>query len=256
MFATTLLVIPGIIACQGAHDAAEAERIMRRYEEALGGQERVAGITTRAITGTFEYKGVGQHATGQLEMIWKAPNSLAERLEGPMGVVTRSFDGASAWGSHPQTGERQLSSFEIDEMKLEGALYQPLRVQDRYDEPSYEGRMSVDGRDTEVLSARRHDGRDDRFYFDVLTGLPIRLDVWEEGPEAVRSGRSGDFYLAHYELGDYRAIDGVAVPFFIRRNRPNSTMTFRLTEVRNNVTVPDSIFTASSVTASPKTLTP
>ena len=243
--ASTLFVVWGTVTAQRAQDArssSDVQRVVRKYAAALGGQARVMNIRTREIHGTFEYRGIEQHATGQLEMRWRSPSSLVEQLRGPMGVITRGYDGARAWGYHPQAGVRQLSSFEIDEILLEGVLYQPLGVRHRYGKPSYEGRTNVGGRDTEVLSASRRGGRADRFYFDLVTGLPVRLDVWEEGPEAVR--RSGKFYLAHYQLDDYRTVDGVAVPFYVRRERPNSTMTFQFTEVRQNVALSDSIFGA------------
>ena len=190
--------IVATLLLDSTRDATDVERVVRKYKAALGGLERAMNVTTREIEGTFEYKGVQQYGTGQLVMRWRAPKSVVEQLHGPMGTITRGFDGARAWGSHPQAGVRQLSSFEIDEIILEGALYQPLGVIYRYSEPIYEGRTTVRGRETEVLSATRRDGKTDRFYFDAITGLPIRLDVWEEGPEAVRTGRSGDFYLAHY----------------------------------------------------------
>lgn len=242
-FAFALLVAARIATAQNAPDgssSADVERVMRKYEAALGGRPLLLSIKTREIHGTFEYKGVEQHATGQLEMKWRAPTLLVEQLRGPMGIITKGFDGTHSWGSHPQAGARQLSPAEIDEMVLEGVLYQPLGVRHWYGELSYEGRANIGGRNTEVLAAARHGGRTDRFYFDIVSGLPVRLDVWEEGPEAVR--QPGEFYLAHYQLDDYRIVDGVAVPFTVRRERPNSTMVFRFAEVRQNVPLSDSIF--------------
>jgi hypothetical protein len=241
--AAAALVVAAAIAVLQTREAgpsADVQRVARKYTAALGGPIRFSNIKTREIRGTFEYRGAGQYGTGQLEMRWKAPNSLVEQLRGPMGVITRGFDGVRAWGSHPQAGVRQLSPYEIDEIRLVAALYQPIIIHERYREPTYEGRAIVGGRETEVLSAIRHGGRADRFYFDLASGLPVQLDVWEEGPEAVR--QPGEFYLAHYQLGDYRTVDGVAVPFYVRRVRPNSAMTFRFTEVRQNVALSDSIF--------------
>jgi len=241
--ATAALGISGTIALLETRQvgpSADVQRLARKYTAALGGPERSKNIRTREIHGTFEYRGAGQYGTGQLAMRWKAPGLLVEQLRGPMGVVTRGFDGVHAWGSHPQRGTRQLSSHEIDEIRLVAALYQPLIIHDRYREPTYEGRAIVGGRATEVLSAIRHGGRADRFYFDLVSGLPVQLDVWEEGPEAARA--PGESYLAHYQLDDYRTVDGVAVPFYVRRVRPNSAMTFRFTEVRQNVALSDSVF--------------
>ena len=241
--ATAALVVCATIAVLATREvrpSADVQRVARKYTVALGGPVRFKNIRTREIHGTFEYRGVGQYGTGELEMRWKTPNLLVEQLRGPMGVITRGFDGVHAWGRHPQRGMRRLSSHEIDEIRLVAALYQPLIIYERYREPTYEGRAIVGGRETEVLSAIRHGGRTDRFYFDVVSGLLVQLDVWEEGPEAVRE--PGEFYLARYQLDDYRTIDGVAVPFYVRRVRPNSAMTFRFTEVRQNVALSDSIF--------------
>ena len=241
--ATAALVVCGtitVLETRQVRPSADVQRVARKYTAALGGTVRSKNIRTRHIHGTFEYSGVGQYGTGYLEMRWKTPNLLVEELRGSMGVITRGFDGVHAWGSHPQRGMRQLSSQEIEEIRLVAALYQPLIIHDRYREPTYEGRAIVSGRDTEVLSAIRHAGKADRFYFDLVSGLPVQLDVWEEGPEAVRE--PGESYLAHYHLDDYRTVDGVAVPFYVRRVRPNSAMTFRFTEVRQNVALSDSIF--------------
>jgi len=240
---SAVFVVAGMIAVVETRDdgpSADVQRVARKYSAALGGPVRSKNIRTREIHGTFEYRGAGQHGTGQLQMKWKAPSSLVEQLRGPMGVITRGYDGARAWGSHPQRGVRKLSSYEIDEIQLAAALYQPIVIHHRYHEPTHEGRTKVGGRETEVLSAIRRGGRADRFYFDLVTGLPVQLDVWEEGPEAVR--RPGESYLAHYQLDDYRTVDGVAVPFYVRRVRPNSTMTFRFNEVRQNLALSDSIF--------------
>src|SRR5687768_8085365 len=115
-----------VVKTRPAGPSADVQRVARKYSAALGGPERSKNIRTREIHGTFEYRGVGQHGTGQLEMKWKAPGSLVEQLRGPTGVITRGYDGARAWGSHPQRGVRRLSSYEIHEIQLVAALYQPI----------------------------------------------------------------------------------------------------------------------------------
>jgi hypothetical protein len=241
--ALAVLILAAAMIALREHQRApspDVQRIARKYTAALGGYRRVSSIRTREIRGTFEYRGIQQHGAGAVQMQWRAPNSLVEQLDGPLGRVMRGFDGVRAWGFHPQAGKRKLSSAEIDEIRLEAAFYQPIIMQ-RHETPKYRGIANLHGRTTEIVTAKRRGGRTDRFYFDPESGLPIQLDLWEEGPEAVR--RPGRFYLAHYELRDYRYVDGVAIPFQIRRIRPNSTMVFRFTEVRQNVPLPDSIFT-------------
>ena len=241
--AAALLLSTAGLEAQETASSSDADRVWRRYLTALGGQAW-HDVRTREIEGSFEYRGGEQHGTGALSMRWKAPRFAVEQLRAPGRTVVRGLNESGAWGEHPQSGVRQISQMEIDEILLQAVLYQPLGVRQWYATLAYEGRASVDGRDTEVLSARRHGQRPDRFYFDVVTGLPIRLDVWEEGPEGVRIPSPEHAYLAHFDLGDYRKVGGVAVPFLIRRRRPNSTLTLRFTTVRHNVPLPDSLFRA------------
>jgi len=241
--AAALLLSTAGLEAQETAASSDADRVWRRYVTALGGQAW-HDVRTREIQGSLEYRGTQQHGTGAFSMRWKAPRSFVEELRHPLGSVVRGLNGSRAWGEHPQAGVRQISQMEVDEILLEAALYQPLGVRHWYTTLAYEGRTTVDGREAEMLSARRHGKTLDRFYFDVVTGLPIRLDVWEEGPEGVRIPSPEHAYLAHFDLGDYRKVGGVAVPFLIRRRRPNSTSTLRFTTVRHNVSLPDSLFRA------------
>src|SRR5687768_11260540 len=81
--ASALLVVCGTIAfltTRNDRPSADVQRVARKYAAALGGPARFKNIGTREIQGTFEYKGIGQHATGELELKWKAPGSLVEQL--------------------------------------------------------------------------------------------------------------------------------------------------------------------------------
>ena len=228
-----------------------AQQVFDRYVKALGGRDAYAKITTRSLKGKFEYSGSlqttpesfeAQHAVGTVEMYWKSPNRVAEVLLGPPLAVKRGYDGKDAWGFHPQAGVRRISPSEITEIIREGALYQPLALSNYYTRMSYDGKRRVDGPEVDIIEATTKDDRTERFYFDSSTGLPVRLDLWEEGPEGARAG--GEFYLAQFYLGDYRIVDGIQVPFTIRRVRPHSTMIFTFTEVKQNLALDDSIFEA------------
>jgi outer membrane lipoprotein-sorting protein len=228
-----------------------AQQVFDRYVNALGGRDAYAKITSRSVKGKFEYNGSSQttpgsfepqHAVGTVEMYWKAPNKVAAVLLGPPLAVKRGYNGKDAWGFHPQAGVRKISPVEIAEIVRDGTLYQPLALSNHYTQMSYDGKRRVDGPEVDIIEATTKDNRIERFYFDSSTGLPVRLDLWEEGPEAVRI--QGEYYLAQYYLGDYRIVNGIQVPFSIRRVRPHSTMIFTFTEVKQNIALDDSIFEA------------
>lgn len=228
-----------------------AQRVFDRYVKALGGQETYAKVNSRSLKGKFEYNGSSQttpgsfqaqHAEGTVETHWKKPDRVAQVLLGRPLAVRRGFNGKDAWGYHPQAGVRRISPAEIIEIIRDGALYQPIAFSSQYAQLSYDSRRRVDGPEVDIIDATTKDNRIERFYFDASTGLPVRLDLWEEGPEGTRI--EGEYYLAHYYLGDYRTIDGVQIPFSIRRVRPHSTMIFTFTEVKQNIALDDSLFEA------------
>lgn len=216
------------------------EQIFDRYTKAIGGTDAIQKIHSRVIKGTVNYTGVGQQATVSLGITWKAPDKFSEVMYSDNGEARRGYNGAQTWGVHWQTGSRQLMPAEIIEMKREAALYQPLLMRDLYESMSSDGRMNIEGRETEVISAVTKEGKRERFYFDTTTYLPIRLDLWDGGPEAVR--RPDEFYLARYYLSDYKVVDGLQIPFTIRRVRPNSTAIYKYEEVRHNVETDEKVF--------------
>jgi len=216
------------------------EQIFDRYTQALGGTDAIQKIQSRIIKGTVNYTGVGQQEVVSLGISWKAPDKFYEIMYSDNRVARRGFKGAEGWGVHWQTGSRQLNPAEMIEIKREAALYQPLLMRDLYDGMSSEGRMSIDGRETEVIAAVTKEGKTEKFYFDTATYLPIRLDLWDGGPEAIR--RPGEFYLARYYLSDYKVVDGMQIPFTIRRVRPNSTAIYKYEEVRQNVETDEKVF--------------
>jgi hypothetical protein len=228
-----------------------AQRVLDRYVKALGGQEAYAKISSRSLKGKFEYNGSSQttsgsfeaqRAEGTVETYWKTPDRVAQVLLGRPLAVRRGFNGKDAWGFHPQVGVRKISSAEITEIRREGALYQPIAFSNQYAQLLYDSRRRVDGPEVDIIDATTKDNRKERFYFDASTGLPVRLDLWEEGPEGTRI--EGEYYLAQYYLGDYRMVNGIQVPFSIRRVRPHSTMIFTFTEVKHNIALDDSVFEA------------
>ena len=243
----TLVVCVGLASCQSQSaekklppSGLTVEQIFDRYTQALGGTEAIQKIHSRVIKGTVNYTGVGQQAVASLGITWKAPDKFSETMHSDDQMARRGFKGTEGWGIHWQTGFRQLDPAEMIEIKREAALYQPLLMRDLYNSMSSDGRMSIDGRETEVITAVTREGKMEKFYFDTATYLPIRLDLWDGGPEDVR--RSGEFYLARYYLSDYKTVDGIQIPFAIRRVRPNSTAIYKYEEVRQNVEIDEKVF--------------
>ena len=237
-------VILTVVVCSGAlwaQGTTSPKTILDRSVAAIGGQARLQAITSRLMTGEMEYTGVGQRGpSAPITMIWVAPDKLHQAIHAPFGKIERTVVGDRGWGRHPQTGRRDLSPEELSEARRDAALYNPALWVNEYRELVSEGRQQVDGTSVDVLRATRSDGRIERLYFSSQSHLPLRVDMWEEGPEGERV--PGESYLARFLLSDYKARDGILVPYTIRRERPNSIAIYKWKTVQHNTQIDAAVF--------------
>jgi hypothetical protein len=243
---TSLLqrVIFTAVACSGplcAQEAASAKAILDRSVAAIGGKARLQAITSRVMSGEMEYTGGGQSVRGApIATVWVAPDRLHQTIQAPFGQIERTVVGTRGWGRHPQTGRRDLSPEEVSEARRDSALYNPAIWIGDYRELVSEGRKEVDGVSVDVLRGTLRDGRIERLYFSGQSHLPVRVDMWEEGPEGART--PGESYLARFFLSDYKATDGIMVPYTIRRERPKSVLIYKWKTVRHNAEIDAAVF--------------
>jgi hypothetical protein len=231
-----LACILATAACRPAR-ARDAADILRRAELAVrpadAGKPR-----TIVLEGTYEYRGQGgQHGIAPLYIHWREPGILYQELTAPFGLMRRWYDGTRGWASRPEFPNRPLPDAELSEAKRDAAWYQPWAMAGEYSSMTYEGRRSDAGQQYDVVAAQSRLGKTERFWFDAGTGRVKYLDVWEEGPEGLRVPGGGEFYQTRYIVEDYRAVGRIAMPFHVRRIRPNSSIDMRFTSVRIDVPV-------------------
>ena len=66
--------------------------------------------------------------------------------------------------------------------------------------------------------------------WDLTQGLLIRRDITIQGTTL----------QAHFE--DYKEVDGIKLPFTIRRSRPDFSFTYKFDEIKHNVPIDDAKF--------------
>ena len=75
-----------------------------------------------------------------------------------------------------------------------------------------------------------------RLYFDTQTGLLLRMVRYSQSPLGLNP--------TQIDYADYREADGVKVPFRWTVSRPGNRFTIQVEEMKQNVPVDDSKFTA------------
>ena len=226
-----LLLAFAVTGCRPMRSPTAAD-ILQRSENAV---RQAGAIAPRTIVMdvTYEYTGQGgQHAVAPLYQHWRTPGILYQEVQAPFGLMRRWFNGARGWASRPEFPNRPLPDAELSETRRDAALYQPWSMPGEYRSFVYEGRRQREGREYDVVAAQSRLGKTERFWFDPATGLVRILDVWEEGPEGLRSAGGGQFYESRYIIDDYRPVGTITLPFRVRRVRPNSSVDMRFTSIR------------------------
>ena len=103
-------------------------------------------------------------------------------------------------------------------------------MRELYPQIALKGGIKLGTRETIVLEAPRG-GNPKRWYFDSESGLLIRTEERRPNGEVTR----------WEDYADYRLVDGVKVPFTIRL-REEVLITIKMTDVKQNVVIEDSIF--------------
>jgi len=210
-----------------AASIATVDEIIKRYVQAVGGKAAVEKLTTRMIKGSV----VTPSGSAPLEIYEKAPNKFLVIIDSPAGGLSRNgFNGTVAWSQNRQRGLREMSGPEVENFKREYDLHREVRITEHYPKMTVKSREKIGDIDAYVVDAVTSDGIPEVLYFDVDTGLLRRRDVTVQGTTI----------QAYFE--DYREVDGVKLPFTIRRTRGEFTFTNKFDEVKHNVTIEDARF--------------
>lgn len=230
-----------IAATQLSAEAArtKADEVLANYVTALGGRAALEKITSRVAKGTFEVSGVAMN--GPVEIYAKAPNLSLIILRMPgQELFEDGFDGRVAWELNPDDGVTEKTGLELGSATRDADFYQPLKLRLQYPNLTFKGTAKIPvgkdaggksaERETLVLEAPRN-GSPRRFFFDSVTGLLLRVEDWNAAGKMIEA----------VQYGDYRGVDGVKVPFAIYHIE-DVLFTIKLTEVKHNVPVDDSVF--------------
>jgi hypothetical protein len=210
---------------------ANVDAIFDHYLQSLGGKAALERVKTRVMTGTMVTQG-GMKAP--LEVYEKAPNKTLTIFRAPHGTNQMGFDGATGWTKTPEQGLREEAGEQLDFIKSEAEFYKELKLKDRYSRLTLFGLAQLDNREAYVIEAAPPRGQSDKLYFDRQSGLLVRQDrVMERGQEKM---------LLQVYFEDYRTVDGVKLPFAIRRARPNFTWTYQFDEIKLNAPLDDGRF--------------
>ncbi|MBX3746491.1 MAG: hypothetical protein KF833_14380 [Verrucomicrobiae bacterium] len=229
-----LLAAGAALVSARAETAPTAGQVIERYIEAAGGRDALERLRSRVMRGQIEVTALG--ATGAFEIRSKAPDRQVSKIEFPVfGTLREGYDGTVAWAVVPLQGLRVKEKEELARVQRSTGFPRELSLGKAYRRLEVKGAVDVGGKPAWLLEGHPAEGKPDRLYFDRATGLLVR----EETTVKTLVGEM----TFQVDLGDYRVVDGVQVPFSMRMPRP-ADVGFRIAieEVHHNVPMEESEF--------------
>jgi hypothetical protein len=199
------------------------DQIIDRYIQALGGREAIERLTTRLMTGQLVTDlptwSPPVYEEASVEIRAAVSGGFLEAVETEDGTHLSGYDGVTPWsgGREGVAARDRLDARFAFLVDPQGAL----RMQLYFPDMTLRGSAELGGRRVYVVDV--DDERLHALYFDVETGLLVRLGY-------------------NRELGDYREVDGVMVPFRVSLSRKGGSSTYVFDTIQHNVNVDASRF--------------
>jgi outer membrane lipoprotein-sorting protein len=215
---------------QGTVHAQEAAKIVDQYIKAVGGSKALSKIQTETLEGTFSNPADGKPSTYTFSL--KLPNRYyTEFVLGDKNLI-EAYNGKSAWH---QTPSGELSTVLGQEgQQLEAAsLYYNSRLLNLKKSKlaiALLGHAQVRGKDALQVELTTSTNIRRELFFDPQSHLLVE----ESGPIA---GLDEEIFY-----DDYRAVDGVKLPYKIELHRGSDTYSIGVTQAAINGTIGERTF--------------
>src|SRR5262245_36540322 len=234
------------------------ESILDKYIQAVGGAQRLAGLTSFAGKGTSVGFG-GFGGGGDVEIVAKAPDKRSTiilfKQETGRGDQIRTYDGRTGWLRTPLNvlGEFQLAGGDLDGARFDAQLSFPGQIKQILtnlktgpstvitDLPAPDSQSSLQadvklGGDHNVDVVQGTGPRDllVTLYFDQETGLLLRELRYGKSP----IGR----VPTQIDYADYRDVNGIKLPFRITYAWLDGRDSIVLNEIQTNVAIDEAKF--------------
>ncbi len=206
------------------------EMVIDKYLTAIGGKDKLNAVRTMSYT--YETKMQGMKV--QINFKMETPNKLYQETV-VMGQVYGKMVFNGNTGYMEQMGaKKDLPQDQVESLKKRQSLFEELTLLKSGKTLKVEAIVPVKGSETYKL-AIDDDGKVSYKYFDTKSGLLVKEEKSEKGPD-------GKEMLVPTEYSDYKAVDGVLMPFKVSSQAMGQTMEMMMKDLKINPSLPKSIF--------------
>lgn len=208
--------------------------VLAKYEQAVGSKEAVEKIKTRVLKGTH----VAPNGMSlQFAINVSLPDKIATVVTTPQGTFSQAMAGDSGWIKNSRE-QRAMNDSELARARSLIWALNPLPLKAPYPRMLFAGSEKIGDREVVRLRMNTPDKKRAVLYFDKETGLLVRRVLSTETPIGVDPEQ--------IDFEDYRDVDGVKIAHTIKVSYLDLSFssTRKITEMKNNVALEDSAFSA------------
>ncbi len=251
MYSAPLPPEPDQVLAQ-APGAPSADSLLDKYIQALGGAQKLTGMTSLVAKGIYDGSPVSL-ITGQspVEIFAKAPDQRTMIIHSDGGDATTVSDGHNAWSVAPPNYSPfpviALTGTDFDAAEVEAELTFPARIKQSLTDWRVGYPFTIDNNDVQVVQGMSAGKSPVILYLDSKSGLLLRLVRYTNLAIGMNPLRT--------DYGDYRDVSGVKVPFLIKQTSVAGQVTIKLSEVQLNVPIDAAKFAKPAPTVGSKAVT-
>ena len=208
----------------------DADQLLEKYIQALGGSAAIDKVTTRVLKGTIDFEGKSL----PIDIYCKAPDERVSFTHMPEGDSVTAFNGHEGWLGMPGRPIREMHGSDLDGAAIDANLYLATQLKTMFTQMKVRGTEKIGDYEAYEVVGQREGKPPIHVYFDQQSGLLLRL---------IRYGDTALGLLpTEIDYSDYRDVSGVKVPYRWTLSRPGGRFTIQVSEMQQNVPVDDAKF--------------
>jgi hypothetical protein len=231
-----------VLSCGRTVLAQTADEIIDKHLAAIGGRAALEKLTSRSSVGMMTLSTPAGEISGPVETVNQRPNKTRTLIKmdlsslgaGPM-VIDQRFDGTSGFVLDSLQGDRDITGNQLENMRNSVFPSPFLDYKARGTTVELGAKEKVGARDAYVLMVKNKTGSVTRQFIDAETYLPIKALLKVDIPQVGEVEQT-------IEFSDFRAVDGVKIPFTLKASSPVQNFTILITRVEHNVKVDETLF--------------
>jgi photosynthetic reaction center cytochrome c subunit len=208
------------------------DQVLDKYIAALGGAQRLAGLTSFTARGT--YLGFDDALPSQVDIFARASGERATIVHTLSGDSTTVLDGKAAWIAAPPADKpvplMTITGQELAGVKLDAAMFFPGRIKQLLTNWRVGVPIILGDRDAIQVQGDIPGGGVATLCFDEQTGLLLRMVRYTDSPV----GR----LVTRTDYHEFREVVGVKIPFRWTQRWLSGRSQFELTELQPNTPIP------------------